>query len=112
MSWDCCSPSGECKGGHGCPAGVVLHQGTERNLLPGVARIGKQQPRPDALRRVQLDAGQAKPTKHLPGLLRRVVQLVAAAAVVGIWVLATAATDAQPSCTSGQGQCTSWEAQA
>lgn len=116
MTWNCCTPTGECQQGPGCPAG-------RKDTCPGqpgaqaarVARVGKQHSRQDALRNVMLDAGQAPKTPGvLQSMLRRVLQLVGAAAVLAIWLLACAATDdhkPEP-CQRGQGQCTHWEGQA
>jgi|GEM_PF-2516347 len=112
MSWDCCTPTGECQRGHGCPAGDKACAQTS-----GVARIGKRHP----LRRVMLDAGSARPTRFASTrgkrlacrLAHRLAQLAGAAAVVAIWVLATATTsEGQAPRGTGPQQCTSWESQA
>lgn len=122
MSWDCCAPSGTCQQGPGCPAGGACHQqsGCKDTACPGhpgahaarVARVGKQH-QPDALRRVLLDGGQAKSKRPWSGLTRRLLQLLGAASVVGIWALATAAADSAGPCTETHRNCTTnWESEA
>lgn len=118
MTWDCCNPAGQCQQGHGCPVGASCHRqaACKDTACPGhpgrtsgLARVGKQH----ALRNVMLDASQHQLTAPKPRTARRVLQLVGAAAVVGIWMLATATADNGGPCTHGHAPCnTSWESEA
>lgn len=123
MNWSCCTPNGKCQRGHGCPAGLDLHQGDKAqhpechighpDQATGVARVGKQHP----LRHVILDAAKPRPSAGEPSvrrqIARRVLQLLCVAAVVAIWALATATADAGGPCKDTRWQCTTnWEAEA
>lgn len=123
MNWSCCTPNGKCQRGHGCPAGVDLHQGdkAEHPECPighpgqahGVARVGKQHP----LRHVMLDTAKPRPSASALSvrryIARRVLQLLCVAAVIAIWALATATADASGPCTDTRWQCTTnWENEA
>jgi hypothetical protein len=99
MSWDCCTPTGACERGHGCPAGGACHgqAGCEDTRCPGHPGqvTGRHKPAVD-LRRVRLDGGDASGRKVGRGALlvgKRVMQLVAAFAVVAIWAAACVVTE-------------------
>lgn len=118
MSWDCCTPTGACQQGPGCPAGGACHRqpGCKDTACPGhpgarVARVGKQH---SALRNVMLDAGRA-PAEPGPVqyILRRLLQILGLGAVFAIWLLVTAAADAGGPCTDTRKPCaTHWEGEA
>jgi hypothetical protein len=85
MSWDCCTPTGTCQRGHGCPAGCCNNNCEQGRLCP--AR---------QLHRVQLDGPHSKGRKAtrsvLAHLVKRAAQLVAVLAVLAIWAAASLAT--------------------
>lgn len=85
MTWDCCTPTGICQRGHGCPAGCCNNNCDQGRTCP--AR---------QLHRVQLDGTHSKGRKAtgsaLAHLVKRVAQLVAVVAVVVIWAAASMAT--------------------
>lgn len=102
MSWGCCSPAGECKQGHGCPAGVMCYQDPHCTdaKCPGhpaqsgakVARIGRSIPKLDG---VMLEGPAPKParTGAVAHLVKRVAQWLGVLLVVVIWLLATSTAD-------------------
>jgi hypothetical protein len=94
MSWDCCTPTGACQRGHGCPAG-----GCNQDCNQGRSCPARQ------LQHVQLDGPYAKKTIHgsLKLFSKRVAKLLAV--ILGV-VVFTAATLAEPKANSQKN--TSW----
>ncbi len=118
MSWDCCTPDGQCQQGPGCPAGIGCHglPGCKDTACPGRpdgGRVACASKRP-SVHRVMLDGGPAKAATPRPLLhiAKRVTQLAAVAALVLIWALVTETADGAPDCSQGGMKCTSWESQA
>jgi hypothetical protein len=99
MSWDCCTPTGACQRGHGCPAGGACHSqpgcaDTACPGHPGQVLAARKTATPD-LRRVQLDGTRAGGRKArrsaLAYLCKRLLQLVVVVAVVFVLGLASLA---------------------
>jgi len=96
MSWDCCSPRGECRMGPGCPAGVLLDQPAKPASCPAGMCTGNPGcadvacPGHPGLRRVQL-LNLGKPEAER-GVLSAVLWGVVKGAVVAFAVVGVAFT--------------------
>lgn len=102
MTWNCCTPTGECQRGHGCPAGVLCTQSPSctDTACPGhPGKAARTMPPQVDLSRVQLinQPGAAAAKRHgLRALLALVAKRVPLGLVFGCAVLAAATCSTEP----------------